>query len=360
LRPKDISKFVIKGKNEIYESAVINVLDQTQRDLEAEDASPSIKDALQSLKFRRDTAFLLVLEKGKGSLFSYVDSRSLEHYFIRKDKGKYIELMNLKMKIIEATIGMELSRISLIYVEDYKTRLTELTSECPKLANEIDKLGFYQSNFISIVSRYNDCVGKKEYSKQDAKPKLRYYATTGLSLPMAFVNSLYYSKYERINGKLTVPIGAGFELKAGRGLSPLSFGGELNIAKNVYNHQISTNNGRAIIYNSTIIGFHAVPYLKINFYNKKQLDHAVFFKTGLVLSYYPKATFMVDYIPVFVNNTDVYKLEKTSLGTFVSAGYQVKNWFLEGRVEPYALNLIGTGDDVFKTLRGFLLVGYNF
>jgi hypothetical protein len=359
-RPKDLSKFVVKSKNEIYESAIINVLDQTERDLEAIDASPSIKDALQSLKFRSDTAFLLVLEKGKGSLYSYVDNRSLEHYFIRKDKGWYIELMNPKMKITESKIGMEVSRISYLHIEDYKTRLKELTSDCPKLEKEIDNLGFFQGNFSSIINRYNDCVGKNDYSKENAKPKLKYYATTGLSLPMAFVNSLYYGEYERINGKLTVPIGIGIELKGGRGSNPISFGGELGFAKNVYNHQISRDNGRAIIYNSTLIGLHGVPYIKASFFNKKRINYSTFFKAGLVFSYYSKATFTVDYIPVFTNNTDVYKLKKTSFSFFFSGGYQIKNWFLEGRFEPYSLSLIDYGDDVFKTLRAFLLVGYVF
>lgn len=360
-RPKDLSKFVIKSKNEIYESAVINVLDQTERDLEAIDASPSIKEALQSLKFRRDTAFLLVLEKGKGSLYSYVDNRSLEHYFIRKDKGRYIELMNPKMKITESKIGMEVSRISYLHIEDYKTRLKELTSDCSEFAKEIDNLGFFQGNFSSIISRYNNCVGKNDYSKNASKIKVKYFATIGISLPMAQVNGLFYNESSIFLGKLTTPIGGGFEVSLGqRGLNPLRLGAEMSLTSNKYQSEISGNN-RTVSYNAKLIGVHLFPYLKANLFDKKQREQVLFFKIGAILTYYPTRSCEKKYVaPANFFADESFTLTSKAFSIVVSGGYQFKHLYIEGLFLPYSENLILNSDDTFRVIGGTLKLGYIF
>ncbi len=359
-RPKDIAKFVIKSKDMIYESSPINVINQTLRDLEAQDASLSIKDALESLKFRKDTAFLSVLEKGKASLYLYVDNNSIEHYFVRKDQGKPVELLNVKMKIIEDKKGLEVSRISYLYLEDYKTRLKELTSDYPKLAKEIDRMGLFESDISYIINSYNDLAGKNEFSQKKGKNSIQYYVTTGLSLPKAHVNAFGLTTV--ISGKPTIPIGVGLELKAKKGLDPMRLGAELSWAYNVYDKEISISD-RVIKHEARLQGLHFTPYLKASFYSKKMTGYSAYCKLGVTLSYYLKANYKVSYlVPVNFFEPDVYKVDKTSGVAMASVGFKMKKWFSEVKIEPYSLNLVRTDSpsDYFQTIRYGFVVGYLF
>lgn len=359
-RPKDIAKFVIKGKNEIYESATLDVLDQTERDLEAIDAIPTLKEALQSLTYRRDTAFLLVLEKGEGSLYSYIDNKSLEHFFVKKGKGKYIELMKLKFKITENKIGRELSRISYLNVEDYKTRLVDLTGDCPKFEKVINTLEYSQDKLADLINSYNECVDKKEYSKKATKAKIKYFVNTGLSVPMAQVNGLFYNNSNIIVGKLSPMIGGGFETIIGRELSPLRIGAEIYATSNKYQGELTGSN-RSVSYNSKFVGVHLFPFLKVSLYNKKQANQSVSFKFGTILTYYTNSFCEKTYVqPANLFPMESFDLTKKALSIVLSAGYQFKHIYVEGLFQPFSQNLIIDSEDTFKAIGGTLKVGYIF
>lgn len=360
-RPKDLSKFVIKSKNEVYESAVVVVLDQTLRDLEAKDASATLKDALQSLKFRSDTAFLLVLEKGRAGLYSYVDKNTMEHYFVRKGKGMYGELMNPKFKIKEGERRfVEQNKMSYINVEDYKTRLSELTVDCPKLKQEINNLGYSPGYFRSLINKYNDCVGENEYSKKISKIKIKYFATIGLSLPVAKVNGLFYNEESTIVGKLTPLIGGGFETVWGRELNPLRIGAEINLVSNKYQGEVSGNN-RTISYNAKLVGINLFPFFKLNLYNNSQKEQTFFVKLGTILTYYPTRFCEKKYVvPAGLFGDQSFTLSKTAFSIVISGGYQFKHLYIEGQFLPYSGDVILYNEDTFRAIGGTLKVGYVF
>lgn len=356
-RPKDISKFVIKSKNEIYESATVDIHFESMHDLEHKDVSPSLSEGIKSIKFDKETVFLLLLAKGKVSLYHYVDKSSLEHYFMQKGNKEYIELLNLKFRIMAAN-----GKFYLANYEDYKTKLAALSVDCPKINDEFGNLEFKESKLQDIVALYNNYVGKQEYTKlSNKKVKAKYYAFTGISLPRAFVAAPYFGQFKTIKGKLTVPlIGAGIEIGMGRELSPTKFGAELNVASNVYDYEISTSNGRLTRYEANLLGIHLMPYMKGSFYNKKKSGQSLFFKIGLPISYYIKANYQQSYIPAIFNSTDVFSVKKTSVGIAFSGGYKIKQLFLEGKLEPYTSLIVEKGTEIFMTIRTSFVVGYFF
>ena len=357
-RPQDLFKFVIKSKNEIYESATVDIHIESLHDLEHKDVSPSLSEGIRSIKFDKEAVFLLLLEKGKVSLYQYVDKKSIEHYFMQKENKEYVELLNLKFRIMAAN-----GKLYLANYEDYKAKLAALSVDCPQVNDEFGNLEFKESKLQNIVARYNNCVGKQEYTKpSNKKAIIKYYAFTGISLPMALVDGIYYGQLTTIKGKLTVPIGVGVEIGTGRELNPIRIGAEVNIASNVYDYLISSNNGRETRYEANLLGIHLMPYLKASFYSKTKVGQSLFVKIGLPLSYYPKANYQQSYIPVLSSSKNVFQLEKTSFGVAISGGYKLKRLFLEGKYEPYSLNLIGYGQfaSVFRTVRLSLVGGYFF
>lgn len=355
--PKDLKKFVIKSKNEIYESATFKVQDKTSHDLDMKDASPSVKDALQSLKYREDTAFLLVIEKGRASLYSYIDQKTVEHFFVKKDNGFYIELMNLTFKIKEKS-----GKHVIANAEDYKTRLKDLSSDCPKMEKDIKGLTFFQDNLALFINAYNDCVGKAEYSKKNGITSIKYYVTTGIIFPSAFVSGITYAKFNTIKGKPYIPIGVGLELRAKRELNPVRLGAELNFLSSEYD--VTESNGdRTNRHEAKLVGLNFQPFFKYSLYSKRITGHSAYFKAGIALSYYFKANYTKSYlVPANLFAPDVFTLHKTSGVFTLAGGYKIKNWFLEARFEPYAFNLITSSNDsdVFRTIRFGFMGGYVF
>ncbi|MBL7817440.1 MAG: hypothetical protein JNL70_20710 [Saprospiraceae bacterium] len=358
LYPKDISKFTITGKNETYQSAILEIANRTTKDLEASDAYETERDALQSINWRQDTVFLRLLEKGNLSLFSYVTLQSpSEHFFIQKGKEKYIELLNLKFRLKDPQ-----GKHTIVYsfIKDYITRLTYATDDCKYFISKLTNLELNESDLKRIVKTYNNCVGKSEYSSASAKAKVNFFVQTGVALPFATINS--FGKYDNIKGNLTVPIGLGLEIRAGRALSPLRIGTTLSFVSSKFDQYLSANS-REIQYDAKLTGLYLMPYMRANFASKIRVGHAYFFKLGLNLAYFPKADYTKSYTqPANFFSPEVYDLKSSSITASLIAGYQIKKWFAEVKMEQFPLSLIpaNINDNIFKPWHHSFLVGYYF
>ena len=179
--PSGISKFVIKSKNDTYQSAIVEMNKNDVSRIEQSEVYNSITEAMSAFKLTHDTIFMLTMVKGAVSYYEFVDAKQVQHHFIQNGTEPYIELLNLKFSI---NVSGRIYRTS---AYNYKTQLSNALNGCPNFGNNYKLLGFYESDIQKLVKNYNDCIGKLEFVRPKAKKKTDYYVFIGAVLPGAGV-----------------------------------------------------------------------------------------------------------------------------------------------------------------------------
>jgi hypothetical protein len=353
--PTDITRFTLKSKMDTYQSAIVDINKNEAFESRKSAVYESIREAMSEFKLTRDTVFLLLLAKGAVNLYTFVDAGNVEHFFIQKDEEPYVELLNLKFNIRKTNTN---------YVSDfesYKTQLTAALNGCPSFTINVKTLAFNQKTLQQVVHQYNQCMGKDGFVRPIEKSSIAFYGFTGLGFPGAKITDAFLRK-SNIWGKIAPTVGGGFELSISHKYQPLKLGAELNLTILNYESEILYPIGGDTVYNAAkLVGINLSPFIKTNFYNKRNPNQSYFFKFGLVGSYYPKASYQKDTRTSWNGSYHLdQKLEKTAFGVFVSGGLNIKKLFVEARYEPDALNLISEPvSAIFKTRRISILLGYK-
>ena len=359
LSPSDISKFVIKSKNETYQSAIAEINKNDASRIEQSEVYNSISEAMDAFKLTRDTIFMVTMVKGAVSYYEFVDDKQVQHHFIQNGTEPYIELLNLKFSI---NVSGRTYRTS---VYNYKTQLSNALNGCPNFGSNYRLLGFYESDIQKLVKNYNDCIGKLEFVRPKAKKKTDYYVFIGAVLPGAGVFDI--PRFDRhIYGKFSPSIGAGLEFGSNRKYQPMKFGLEFSFSNLVYKSAfLYERSDNTLHHEAKLTGVHLTPFYKNNFYNKKNYSQSLFLKLGIDFAYYFNPTY-TRYLTSPTTNfpIDDPQLKNSTLGFLIGGGINIKKIYTELRYEPWALELVdrkysGTAS-TFSTTRLSLIVSYKF
>ena len=223
----DLAAFSITFKNEIYESAIVDVNNEPVEISRLREFYENDTISHQ-VALDRDTVFLLVLAKGRLNLFTLHDSQSKIHYFIQKDGGSVEELIYRRMKILVPAPGGSTQLIPRIgEINDYKNQLNLATLECPALQNRIQKT-FYSYGILRVVEEYNQCIGQSAYVRPKDKAAHSFYAFAGGSSAFVSFNDYYHLKSLSLTTPLAYQIGAGFDFGLNRTNNRMSVSLEAN------------------------------------------------------------------------------------------------------------------------------------
>lgn len=223
----DLAAFTITARNEIYQSAIVEVNNEPVELNSLPEYYPTEKID-RRVALDRDTVFLLVLARGRLDLFMLHDSQSKTHYFIRKDGGGIEELIYRRVKIlVPAQGGSGLPVPEVREINDYKNQLNLATMECPTLQGSIQKTS-YGYGILDIVKQYNQCVGQSAYVKPKDKASHHFYAFAGGGTSFVTFKDYYHLKSRSLSTPLTYLIGAGFDFGLSRTNDRVSVSVEAN------------------------------------------------------------------------------------------------------------------------------------
>lgn len=361
---KHLASLKIKYNNEEYVRAIVNVnKEPVDKDIMRFESK---QEAEASFKLVSDTVFLLTLIRGNVNLFTMTDEQNKQHFFIQKRMGNIDELIyrvvlipdnQVPTPFLNATSG---NSSKAIYFDDYRKQLSEAMQDCPATQKEIDKV-YYSYDLLSLVKKYNECVGALNYVKPRDRAKSFFYGYIGVGQPFIDYKNIRSNFDRRFSGTLTSSFGLGFDIGMIRSLNKLSLGLEANfitlqgattVPSVSSNDQIINNN-----YTIDIKGVRLNGIFKYVLYNGKIQPYL---KAGIGGSSYSKSN--------LVNTTSLpdqsffiarYRqdLLKSELHGIIGLGLNVNNFFLESRYE--------SGNDIhrvpgenLKLTRLSLLAGY--
>ena len=138
----------------------------------------SSEDAFFAKDFHEtDTLFLNVLIRGSVSLFYYVDKYEKKHYFIQRNQGETVELINQKY-IVANSDGTKLIRS----YEMYKSQIREYFSDCHTLAAEIKAIDCNRRSLSNLLLKYQNCVNSSiDYIKKKEPVKAELGVVAGVA-----------------------------------------------------------------------------------------------------------------------------------------------------------------------------------
>lgn len=178
--PQDLRSFRVDSKNEIYESAVV-LVNQESLDWEELPQYQTYAEVDGEMEMKQDTVFLMVLTRGKVNLYQLIDRRKRNHFYFRKGNGAYEPLIYRKVKVMRpgqllmANVLEDNNLPRALAFEDYKGQLKYILADCDRLDldSAIDKLT-YSRAILDVVNRYNECAGQVIYLKP--KDRARHFA----------------------------------------------------------------------------------------------------------------------------------------------------------------------------------------
>jgi hypothetical protein len=153
--------------------------------------------------------FLEYLVNGANDLFYYAVGSDL-HYFIEKRNGQMFELINAQDSVyVDGKLYMRENK-------RYVGILKYAFADCQKILPEIDKATMEQKYLISLVKRYNECIGGDEksivYKKQLPFVRFRFAPLISLEHPQFQFNDSYHDR--TVPSKTAVSPSFGFKTNA--------------------------------------------------------------------------------------------------------------------------------------------------
>jgi len=226
----DLKEFSITFKNEIYQSAIVDVNNEPDDLNSLPEYYPAEKISRRAA-MDRDTVFLLVLARGRLNLFMLHDNQNKTHYFIQKDGDSIEELIYRRVKVlVPAQGGSGLPITEVREINDYKNQLNLATLECPELQKSIQKT-FYSYSILEIVEQFNRCVGQSSYVRPKDKASHSFYALAGGGGAFVTFKDHYHLKSLSLTTPLTYFIGAGFDFGLSRTNNRMSISVEANYTR---------------------------------------------------------------------------------------------------------------------------------
>lgn len=316
---KDIKGFVIDYKNEKYQSAMIDMDNESLETPQLKEYG-SLKEAEQTPKLIRDTAFLLVEAQGRLNLFSLQYTDGKPHYFVQKNNDRIEELKYRRAKIVNN------DTIVIVTFRTYKSQLQSLIADCTSQQQDFTKLRYIKYEILNVVKNYNACVGQSFYIHKEKSGQRHLLIFAGAALPLVKISDSG-AKAETTKGNTSPLFGIGFEQSYNRLRNKLAVGIDVNVANCktdvIANVRVSTVNTISTKINPFVrYAFTSgtfQPYIKLG-------AGLIFFSNKTVERYYHEPSFE----PVKINS---YTLSKKRFQTFSSAGLRIKNFFMESRYD---------------------------
>ena len=329
---KDIKGFTISYKNEKYQSAVVDVDNESLETSKLKEYE-ALKDVEPNPQLIRDTAFLLIEVQGRLNLFSLQYADGKPHYFIQKNNGLIEELRYRKVKIITH------DTISIVTFPIYKNQLQSFVADCTLQQQDFTKLRYIKYEILDVVKSYNACKGQSFYIHKEKSGQRRLLIFAGAALPLVKLGD-NNSKAKTTQGNTSPLFGIGFEQCYNRLRNKLAVGIDVNVANcktdiiaNVrvsMVNTISTKINPYVRYAFTSGTFQ--PYVKLG-------AGLLFFSNKTVERYYKEPSFE----PVKLRS---YTLSKKRFQTFGSVGLKIKNFFIESRYDFGIGNVLNGEDNV--------------
>jgi len=123
----------------------------------------------------KDTAvFLMVLVKGKASLYYLKDRNNREHYYVSTGNVSPMELIIRKTYIVPE-VGNTNEKSHVATVELFKGQLIVLFSDCKEMMNSINISNYSKISLTKLVIKYNVCQKSPvEYVRKGERLKIKF------------------------------------------------------------------------------------------------------------------------------------------------------------------------------------------
>ena len=258
---KDIKGFIINYKNEKYQSAVVDISNESIETSNLKEYD-QLKDVEQTPQTVSDTAFLLIEAQGRLNLFSlqYKDGKS--HYFTQKNGGRIEELKYRRVKIKTRDSTW------IVTYPIYKNQLQSLIADCTTQQQNFTNLLFLKNEILNVVRRYNTCKGESFYVHKEKSGQRRLLIFTGVALPSVTLNDDYYvTTLKTMRGETSPLFGIGFEQSYNRLRNKLAVGIDINAAncKTDFTIDYLVLYSRTIHYKVNTISVKINPYVRYAF-----------------------------------------------------------------------------------------------
>lgn len=361
-RPKDLRSFRIDSKQEIYESAVV-LVNQESLDWEEMPQFQTFGEVDGKIDMKQDTVFLMVLTRGRLNLYQLIDQKKRTHFYFRKGNGSYEPLIYRKIKIMRpgqlvmANVLEDNNLPRSIIFEDYKGQLKYVLQDCGMLDSAIDKLT-YSRSILDVVNRYNECKGQVIYIKPKDKARHYAYVTAGRVRSSFVIADANNSAASTLPDSWSATYGVGIELGIPRSSGKFSWGIEVLVMS--ASSEETTTSGPLDIgaqdteYMLDIKGFRLNALLKYNFITGRIQPYL---KGGVGNATFTSRSYQVTQINTQTSREQ--SLLKSEPFLVAGGGVKIYDFFAEAR--------FATGNDINKTTgfdtkmeRFSILVGYAF
>jgi opacity protein-like surface antigen len=358
--PKDVKGFMIAGRNEKYQTAIVKVNNET---MDAANGNMTVYESVDdinnaSIVWTQDTVFLSVIAQGRLNLYElsyYVDSKT--HFFIQQDKGKIDELIYRRVKLQ----NHDTLAVSTIFT--YRTQLRNLTQDCTPNPNT-NLLPYTRQRILKFTNEYNNCVGQSYYNINRGGEESPKYLLIMAGTMRPFIRFSDYYNYDgsTYNGPLVPSFGFAYEMSY-RFRSKLAFGIEVNFAP--YKAAFSTTTAfttRTLIvnYKTSAYSTKVCVYLRYNFLTGSKLRPYV--KAGLGVNSLSAAG--ID--RTFRDNVSTTTVELSPMifqakqyQYLIALGLNYNHWFIEPRLDNTLDKLISNENRAISS-RLSVLGGYSF
>ncbi len=349
--PNQIKSFIIKSENLLYETAPIKINSEKYK-FESARMYNSLSEAINDIRWREDTLFLLTLAKGKINLYEYVDEFDESHFIINKEKGVYETLLNLRFKLRIDSYNRSTSGEA--EIEHYKTQLKVLLSDCPSVEVNARKLTYNSLVIQTLVNQYNACSKNVIYSKPTKRYQPHFYFAGGATKPKTRIIDYFGGKnFFEASVQPNMSVCMEFDPYSTHPIPKFGVAGlELNITSLRINDSVDyAFLGRRYYYDLKAVGINLIPYFLYNYKFSNAPNHksAIYAKGGPIVSFYPGMKF----------NDERYS--RLNLGFLTVLGYRWNRYFVEGRYEPSGFNVLPP--DLSTSLsqaRFSIMAGYYF
>ncbi|MCB0630448.1 MAG: hypothetical protein R2824_00700 [Saprospiraceae bacterium] len=362
---KDIRQFSIDANQELYERAVVN-LNVESVEFGYQPIFQNYNTIDSKIEKILTVVFLRVLIKGKLNLYQYIDINKRVHYFIQKGDGPIHELTYREVHLLERAPVLKQGEARSetdyngVIFQTYKQELAQLMGDdCPAATRTLGQLR-YSNLILSVVKKYNNCMGGSTYIRSGDKVFWSLFLQAGFQSSSTNISGKSVPVTPNMPVDLTPYYGFGFEVSIPRTRKKANVGLELAFLNNEAFSATQFNNRygdpRHLEYDLSLKGIRGVFFGKYVLYHGKYIPYV---KAGAGFIKYNKRNYAITEIEASGNERSDHELREAEFVALFSAGVLYRRFFLEARLES-GTDIDPTTGYNLKVNRLALLVGYRF
>ncbi|MDX5348178.1 MAG: PorT family protein [Hymenobacteraceae bacterium] len=301
------------------------------------------------LNGKKQLVFLNILVKGKASVYFLKEESEATHFFIKKQDGPTVELLNTVTLKRDAQTGKQYN----VYQMEYKKQLLSNFQECVVLINDIEKLKLNYRDIRKLFIKYNECAAKEElvYVEEQINSKATFGVYVAPSYSWVKVSGLHYLDGVEMNTWANYAVGGFMNVTLPRINDKISLQLELQLSRRHFKAEnyIKPTSYEEAFYSTNI----ELDYLKLPVLLRYQLPNpkfSPFLNVGI------SNGFAVKTVNKAVKESKTYGIEKTEeIDAFqFIRKYQQGLLLGTGIAVPY-----GKRKAFFAEVRGEVTNGFN-